>query len=286
MAWIEKKQRRDGGVSARVVWRLGGTREGAYQSETFSAGSDAQNVARADGFKKMVDAGGQRWPDGWVKGEGFVRPAGTDPLTAPPRFVELGEEYVRQIVDLSPGQRKRYLGHLKVLGETRVRGSLLFTQPVTASTEADLKEWLIDWDRLLKTKANYHGLIHGVFAYAVKRGYVAANPAVGTAPKQSRVKQSRPELRFLTERNLETAVRLAGAQGDLLSVTVGTGLRFGEVSALWIGDVDHPRLAQADEGAGGRGHRPLPLPRAPPHPRCLAGRRRRPAASHPGTARA
>ena len=238
MAWIDKKKRSDGGVSARVVWRLGGTRGGAYQSETFSAGTDAQNAARADGFKKMVDAGGQRWPDGWVKGEGFVRPVGADPLTAPPQFVDLGEEYVRQIVDLSPGQRKRYLGHLKVLGETRVRGSLLFTKPVTAITEADLKEWLIDWDRSLKTKANYHGLMHGVFAYAVKRGYLAANPAVGTAPKQSRVKQSRPELRFLTEREMETAVRLAGAHGDVLTVAVGTGLRFGEISALWATDVD------------------------------------------------
>ncbi len=56
MAWIEKKQRSDGAVSARVVWRLGGTREGDYQSETFGAGGDAQNLARADGFKKMVDA--------------------------------------------------------------------------------------------------------------------------------------------------------------------------------------------------------------------------------------
>ncbi len=126
MAWIEKKQRRDGGVSARVVWRLGGTRGGGYQSETFSAGSDAQNLARADGSKKMVDAAGQRWPDGWVKGEGFVRP-GEDPLRAPPRFDEIGEEYVRQIVDLSPGQRKRYPGQLKVLAGTRVRGSLIFT---------------------------------------------------------------------------------------------------------------------------------------------------------------
>ena len=45
---------------------------------------------------------------------------------------------------------------------------------------------------------------YGVFAYAVKRGWLAANPATGTAPKQSRVKQSRPELRFLTE--LELAV--------------------------------------------------------------------------------
>jgi len=42
----------------RVVWRLGGTRDGAYQAETFSAGTDARNLARADGFKKMVDAAG------------------------------------------------------------------------------------------------------------------------------------------------------------------------------------------------------------------------------------
>ncbi len=223
-----------------MVWRLGGTRDGAYQAETFSVGSDAQNLARADGFKRMVDAAGQHWSDGWVKGEGFVRPPGeSDPLK-PPRFVDLAEEYVRQIVDLSPGQRKRYLGHLKVLGKPGW-GSLLFTKPVTSIHEADIKDWLIDWDRSLKTKANYHGLIHGVFVYAVKRGYLHANPALGTAPKQSRVKQSRPELRFLTERELETAVRLAGVHGDLLSVTVGTGLRFGEVSALWVGDVDLDR---------------------------------------------
>jgi hypothetical protein len=141
MAWIEKKKRRDGGISARVVWRLGGTRDGAYQSETFAAGGDAQNLARADGFKKMVDAAGQRWPDGWVRGEGFVRPVGADPLTPPPRFVDIGAEYIRQIVDVSPGQRKRYLGHLKVLEATRVRGSLLFTKPVTGMTDGDLRGW-------------------------------------------------------------------------------------------------------------------------------------------------
>jgi hypothetical protein len=56
MAWIEKKKRNDGGVSARVVWRLGGSRDGAYQSETFSAGTDAMNMERARGFKSMVDA--------------------------------------------------------------------------------------------------------------------------------------------------------------------------------------------------------------------------------------
>jgi len=117
----------------------------------------------------------------------------------------------------------------------------VFAGPVTAIGEAQLKTWLIEWDRSLKTKANFHGLIYGVFAYAVKRGWLAANPAIGTAPKQSRVRQSRPELRFLTERELETAVRLAKRHGDVLAVTAGTGLRFGEISALWVGDVDLDR---------------------------------------------
>jgi hypothetical protein len=52
----------------------------------------------------MLEAAGQRWPDGWVKGEGFVRPPDVgDPMTPPPSFDKIGEEHVRQIVDLSPG---------------------------------------------------------------------------------------------------------------------------------------------------------------------------------------
>jgi hypothetical protein len=74
MAWIEQHRRADGGLTARVIWRPGGARDATRVWETFGAGSDAQNLARANGFKRMVEAAGQRWPDGWVKGEGFVRP--------------------------------------------------------------------------------------------------------------------------------------------------------------------------------------------------------------------
>ena len=76
-----------------------------------------------------------------------------------------------------------------------MRGSLTFTKAGHRDRRARPEEWLIDWDRSLKTKTNYHGLIHGVFAYAVKRGYLTANPAIGS--------QRRP-----------------------VSVTVGTGLWF------------------------------------------------------------
>lgn len=238
MAWIEERRRTDGGVSARVMWRLGGRRGAPREKETFSAGSDAQNRARADGFKQMVDAAGQHWPDGWVKGEGFVRVRAEVRHLAPPSFAAVGEEYVRQIVDLSPGQRKRYLAQIRLLVDIEVRGVRIFGRTIDAIAERDIKAWLIDWDRSLKTKANYHGLLFGVFNYAAEQEHATVNPCARTAPKRSRVRQSQAELRFLTEEELRTAVRLAGKHGNLLTFAVSTGLRFGEFTALWCGDVD------------------------------------------------
>ena len=54
MAWIEQRRRADGGLTARVFWRPGGCRDTPREWETFGAGSDAQNLARADGFKPPV----------------------------------------------------------------------------------------------------------------------------------------------------------------------------------------------------------------------------------------
>lgn len=195
MAWIEERTRADGGVSACVVWREDGHRGSPRQRETFSAGSDAQNRARAEGFKQMVDAAGQHWPEGWVKGQGFVRPRDDTPWQPTPSFAVVGEKYVRQIVDLSPGQRKRYLAQISTLVDLEVRGVRIFDRPIDAITEGDIKAWLIDWDRALKTKANYHGLLFGVFTHAVEEGYLSTNPCARTAPKRSRVRQAQAELR-------------------------------------------------------------------------------------------
>jgi hypothetical protein len=86
MAWIEARKRGDCGSSYVVRWRLGGTRTGPRQTETFGAGSDEQNRARAEGFVKMVAAAGEDWPDGWVKGQGFVQARGDVDLASATRF--------------------------------------------------------------------------------------------------------------------------------------------------------------------------------------------------------
>lgn len=246
MAWIDKRQRTDGGTSYTVRWRAGGTRTGKRQSETFGAGPDEQNSARAEGFRLMVLAAGEDWPDGWVKGRGFVRELAVveEPAAVLPRTVEdVGLEYVEQLVDCSPGQRSRYRAQLRLLKDLEVKGRRgryrPFEQMVAEVTEDDVKAWLIGWDRSLKTKANYHGLLYGVFNFALERGMVAQNPLRRTAPKHSKVKQSQADLRFLTEHEFGVTANAAKHEGnDLITVTAGTGLRYGEVTALWVSDID------------------------------------------------
>lgn len=96
---------------------------------------------------------------------------------------------MRQIVDLSPGQRERYLAQIRVLTGIEVRGKRIFDHAIDAIAERDIKAWLIDWDRSLKTKANHHGLPYGVFTYAAEQNHLTTNPCARTAPKRSRVRQ-------------------------------------------------------------------------------------------------
>lgn len=244
MAWIEGKTRSDGGTSCVVRWRLGGARTGKPQNETFGAGSDAQNRARAEGFQQMVTAAGEHWPDGWVKGRGFVRDQGpgADQPAAPRTFQEVGLEYVGQIVGCSPGQRSRYRSMIRQLATLEVKSPAgpckPFARVIGSITEDDVKVWLIGWDRSMKTKANYHGLMTGVFRYGQERGLVAQVPTRRTAPKKRQIKASQADLRFLTEKEFAATATAAADEADLLSVTVGTGMRFGEVTALWVSDVD------------------------------------------------
>jgi integrase len=243
MAWIDAKKRADGGTSYNVRWRLGGTREGRRQTETFGAGTDAQNAARAEGFRQMVTAAGEHWPQDWVKGEGFVRDKPVEGPAEPSRSLEeVGLEYVAQIVDCSPGQRARYRGQLRTLKLIEVPGPhgryRPFDAPINSITEADIKIWLINWDRSLKTKANYHGLLSGVFSYALEQGQASVHPLLRTAPKRSKIKQGQGDLRFLTETEFVKTAEAADSDADLLKLTVGTGMRFGEVTALWASDVD------------------------------------------------
>jgi integrase len=268
MAWIEDHQKADGGLSYAVCWRLGGTRTGKRQRETFGAGSEERNKAQAEGFLRMVVAAGESWPDGWIKGQGFVREKShvKEPDAAPRKFHDVGLDYVNQIVGCSPGQRARYRSQIRLLDTLEVKGASGLYKPfgrlIGEITEDDVKAWLIGWDRSMKTKANYHGLMTGVFNYAMERGLVSLIPTLRTAPKKGQIKQSQADLRFLTEKEFATTAKSAGDAADMLKVDVGTGIRFGELTALWVSDVDlkHKtiRINKAWKREGEDGERDVP----------------------------
>ncbi len=61
------------------------------------------HIARYQGLVGVAWIEQKTRSDDWVKGEGFVRPRPTDdPMKPPPTMARLAEEYLRQIVDLSP----------------------------------------------------------------------------------------------------------------------------------------------------------------------------------------
>lgn len=73
MAWVDRVVAPMGRLGTGICGPAAAVTPRAC-GRTFSVGSAARNLARADGFKRMVEAAGQCWPHGWVKGERFVRP--------------------------------------------------------------------------------------------------------------------------------------------------------------------------------------------------------------------
>jgi len=94
-----------------------------------------------------------------------------------------------------------------------------------------------------KTVQNHLNFLHGVFAFAVKRGWASANPvALIDRPKKSRPVSRR--IRFLQPAELEALLRavpddaLGGVERRLYLAAAMTGLRQGELLGLrWL-DVD------------------------------------------------
>ena len=61
-----ERPRGDGGITARVIWR----QDGQWTAEKFAVGRNPLLAAKR--FKTLVEEAGNRWPEGWVPGQGFV----------------------------------------------------------------------------------------------------------------------------------------------------------------------------------------------------------------------
>jgi integrase len=237
VARIKHRRRADGGVSYQVCWVLGGGRAVAgvkEQAETFT------DFNRAQAFKLDVEHAGHQWPDGWVKGSGYVdqedaRSFGPTVGDVIDRFWLALDRRVQR------GRLKAYTLHrykrISALHLDPFFGRLAFADV----TVADVEDWVdteVDAGSSAKSIRNWHGLLHSIMGYGQQREHLRPdNPCSGTELPEVDHKAAR-QIRFFTD--IEWTVFRSALKDDVLLLCdylLATGLRWGEVSALRVGDL-------------------------------------------------
>ncbi|MHB2023130.1 MAG: tyrosine-type recombinase/integrase [Mycobacteriales bacterium] len=233
MASIVERRHRDGNVTFKVQWRQGGRRGAPWQSETF------QERRFALKFQAMVDAAGQAWPEGWVKGVGLAvvqpEPPDVHPLS------KYAVAYVRRLTSAGPDTQSRYTRQIELLC-TWLREVKGVEPTVQNVTEDDDRDWINLRRRAgasPKTIANYHGLLAAVFGDAVRKGLIGRNPCADVRlPRRDDDIDDEQDKVFLAENEFALLHGCVSADAqDLVLVAVGTGLRWGELSALKAKDL-------------------------------------------------
>jgi integrase len=267
MASIVPRPKKSGETTYQVKWR----ESGQWQTENFGG---AEGQAQAEQFKALVEAHGNTWPYGWVKGQGFVEP---DTVPGDLDFLEWARRYVDNLTGVDDRTKKDYRRDINLHfagaaytaadgSEQRV-GGLAHTPPgggpprpptVCTVTQDDVSAWvggqhadLVHPERegvVLRRKAspksiaNRHGLLFCIFQAATM-----ATPALRADNPCSRTSLPRiddgidEEMTFLEHdeyQRISVCLReIDPNAADLGDFLVGTGLRWGEATALQIKDI-------------------------------------------------
>lgn len=221
-AYLDERVRKDGNVGYRVRWRLDGA--GLWQTETF----DVERKALR--FRMDVEDAGLRWPQGWIKGIGRV-PVVEDHAETHP-FEEFALLYLNTRKRTQADTVQRYQRQVHVLAQHF---------PVVEEVDDQaVANWITAMQAAgssAKTISNYHGLLFALLAYAVKKGLRPANPCADTQ-LPDRHREQTDVLTALDETEYATILAcLHDDARDLVQTAVGTGLRWGEITALTVGDL-------------------------------------------------
>jgi integrase len=216
-------------------------RRGAWYGQWWIGG---RRVQRKLGFKREP---GSRHGLTRKQAEARLRALMQEVSAAPPgerlTLEEAGERYIRHVevvlerkpttvADYGSILHRHLAPHFGQAGIDRIT-----TEHVAAYMAAKAAEGL-----QTKTISNHLNFAHGLFAFAVKRGWAAANPVVGI--DRPRVSGTDPDIRYLDRDDVEALLRAApddrlGPTDRALYLTATmAGLRQGELAALRWQDVD------------------------------------------------
>lgn len=257
----------------QIRWRKG--RAGDWQSEFFPVEYDA------DVFKLDVERAGNNWPPGWVPGRGYLTAeqlAAEDEQTNCTLFLPYANKRIERLYGskrIDDDTLGKYKGYAKaftravpvaerlaeVLAEDEELRLDVMEDPargrhildgLVVEERADLciedvdRDLIADWvvyQRVRgvtpKTIGNHHGFLHGVFDQAFESGLLARNPCRKTELQAAT--PTRPKI--VLERDEFWLVHDAvnPDHQEFVETAVGTGLRFGELTALMAGAWDRER---------------------------------------------
>ncbi|MFF2651509.1 tyrosine-type recombinase/integrase [Streptomyces sp. NPDC058045] len=267
MASIVERPKKSGEITYQVKWR----QDGAWQTENFGGEAGDDQAAQ---FRALVEAHGNQWPHGWTKGIGFVEPEQHPHDRALGEYAHSYADGLNTVDGRTRHDYKRdierhFLGapYTGPDGHAVRLGGLVHTAPdgtehpptVCNITQADVNEWVRrqrhtvtapdDPEQILRTKAspksiaNRHGLLYMIFQSAVEAEppLRETNPCKKTGlPRQD--EGTDEEMVFLEHEEyarISAEIRAFDpAAADLADFLVGTGMRWGEATALQTRDIN------------------------------------------------
>lgn len=254
---VKRTQKKSGVTTYQVRWRQGGGRDGKDQSERFD------DETQAERFKDLVNAHGQAWPHGWVPGEGFVEPEAEKQGPGDMPLTEWAHRYIDRLTGIEEWTRHDYRRmvdrDLVHITHERWDGRVV---PATIGNvvQDDVRTWVrlqeggrpdptapgrwLVSPASAKTIANRFGLLSSVVQAAVD-----ARPPLRDSNCCHRVRLPRPDQRtaeemVFLEHDEYQRLRLEFADPnarDLADWLVGTGMRWGEATAVQPRDLDFKR---------------------------------------------
>ncbi|MEU6628341.1 site-specific integrase [Streptomyces parvus] len=253
MASLVPRKNKEGAITSyQVKWRLGGT--GDWQTERF----DDDDPAKI--FKEAVEEHGHQWPPGWVKGEGYVSPeAGDESQYRFERYARLsienrtaGAYYKRQRI------RALEMYIFPTFAHCDVRSAEHFSKATVGAWINKMRQTKVRRGNSEKLKdmapETLRGL-HGLLSSVLKEAMVAEPPLRDRNPCDlTRLPKDDDhgvedddsgddQMEFMTPEEVAGLVSCFPRASDRLLVRTafGTGLRWGEITALATRHVRSPQ---------------------------------------------
>ncbi|PWI16076.1 site-specific integrase [Streptomyces sp. Act143] len=253
MAYVKAMENKDGVVTShRVKWRLGGARNGMWQSELFDGDEAGAEAARV--FCQAVNDNGQQWPLGWVKGKGYIDPEAEVPAEDRYRFRTFALAMFETKTGIQEQYRKDCVRDLErwvfpTFANCDVRSVEHFNHDTVQAWVRSLEKTRVHKGRAPKNGAaklhpmspktirNLHGLLSAVLQKAVQAEPPLRdrNPCDLTSlPRTDDDGAEGEDIEFLTPDEVDGVIQCMERRSDQLLALVkyGTGMRWGEVSAL------------------------------------------------------